>query len=96
MNTLPPDLWWRDHWSTLAYVETRLVDKGAYSVMFDPRMRQSRRNYRVLPGNKSHGVPMDEKNGTRLSNNTYLPWHDDWCCVQGMVDAGLLAGVDED
>jgi hypothetical protein len=90
---VPPELWGQDHWSTLAYIETKLVE-GPYPVQFDARMRQNRRNYRVLERpNKGllSGVPMSPEHGSRLADGTYLPWHDDWCCVQDMLAAGLFA-----
>jgi hypothetical protein len=92
---VPPELWGRDHYSTLAYVEARLVE-GCYTVSFDPRMRQNRRHFRVLPGRKGQGVPMSPEHGSRLADGTYLPWHDDWCCVQDMLQAGLFEGDPDD
>ena len=101
---VPPELWGRDHYSTLAYVETKLVD-DKYSVRFDPHMRQNRRNWRVLsqskrvplkPGDIRNGLVMDPKYGSRLADDTYLPWHDDWCCVQDMMAAGLFHGDTDD
>lgn len=89
---VPRELWGRDHWSTLAYIETKLVDGNGYRVQFDPRMRQNRRHFRVLAGRKSEGIPMSPEHGTSLSDDTYLPWHDDWCCVQDMLKAGLFTG----
>jgi hypothetical protein len=80
---VPSVLWGRDHWSTLAYIETKLVDSDGYAVQFDAHMRQNRRNFRVLgeaPHPRRHaqlGVPMDARYGSRLADGTYLPWHDD-------------------
>ncbi len=92
---VPPELWGRDHWSTLAYIETKLVD-GPYKVCFDPHMRQGRRHYRVLLGKPNgrktpaNAMVMRPEYGSRLADGTYLPWHDDWHCVQDMVKAGLF------
>lgn len=93
---VPAVLWGRDHYSTLAYVETQLVDNRGYRVVFDNRMRQNRRHYRLLPGPKSGGVAMKPEHGSRLSDGTYLAWHDDWNCVQDMLHAGLFQGDSED
>lgn len=93
-DQIPMALWGRDHWSTLAYVETQLVE-GGYRISFDPKMRQKRRNFRVLAQNASRsevgrGVVMQPEHGSRLANNTYLPWHDDWDCVMDMIQEGLF------
>lgn len=87
------ELWGKDHWSTLAYIETKLVDGDGYCLQFDPHMRQNRRTFRVLAegaANVRNGVAMSPEHGSRLADDTYLPWHDDWCCVQDMVEAGLF------
>ncbi len=58
-------------------------------------MRQNRRHFRVLAQDEREarrGIPMSPEHGTRLSDGTYLPWHDDWCCVQDMQEAGLFVG----
>lgn len=88
---VPTELWGRDHWSTLAYIEAKLVD-GDYSVKFDPRMRQGRRNFRVLSKGRgcAGGVVMQPEHGSRLSDGTILPWSDDWACVQDMLADGLF------
>ena len=36
---VPPNLFGKDHWSTLAYMETIMVDCGGFQVGADPRMR---------------------------------------------------------
>ena len=97
---VPPELWGRDHWSTLAYVECKIVD-GGYQVKFDANMRQKRRNYRVLfqalPFHRREmgairGCAMQQQYGSRLSDGTYLPWHDDWDCLQDMLHVGMFEG----
>lgn len=46
---VPMDLWSKDHWSTLAYLETVMVEhEGRFQVGWDPRMRQNRRHFRVM------------------------------------------------
>ncbi len=43
---VPVELWSKDHWSTLAYIETVMVEHGGrFEVGWDPRMRQNRRNF---------------------------------------------------
>lgn len=93
---VPVELFGKDHWSTLAYIETKLVDGGGYSVRFDPRMRQNRRHFRHLSGNKQNGVPMDVNAGSRLADGTFIKGHDDWQCVQDMLHIGWFKGTDGD
>lgn len=100
-DSVPIELWDRDHWSCLAYIETKMVDstKGLV-VEFDPRMRQNRRNFRVLheasKRHLQHGVPMAPEYGSRLRDNTFIPGHDDWDCVADFCAAGLLHMGDEE
>lgn len=89
---IPIELWGRDHWSTLAYLETHDVDHGGFKVQFDPRMRQNREHFRTLLKNKSSnlGIAMSPDYGSRLNNETYAVNHDDWNCVQDFAHIGFL------
>lgn len=97
---VPLALFGKDHWSTLAYIESCLVDKGGFQVGFDPRMRQGRAHFRVMRRDCARpqqsrtgadmGVTMDAKYSTRLRDGVVVDGHDDWHCVQDMVNAGLL------
>lgn len=100
---IPLALWSKDHWSTLAYVETVLVDCAGFQVGADPRMRSNRAHFRVMrqqyPRPKratistigSMGVAMDEQaHGTRLKDGTIVAKHDDWCCLQDMAHEGFF------
>lgn len=93
--------WGKDHWSTLAYVETVMVDCGGFQVGLDPRMRSNRRHLRVMhqecprpkrAGGRSSGlaVAMDVNSGSRLRDGSTVRGHDDWMCVQDMAHAGLF------
>lgn len=92
-----------DHWSTLAYAETVMMECGGFQVGYDARMRQGRRNYRVMqeecrrpsrPTSGGHGVVMEAKYSTVLKDGSVEVGHDDWSCVQDMVVAGLM-GIKE-
>ncbi len=89
-DCVPIRLWGRDHWSMLAYFRSVEVDRGGFEVKFDPRMRQNRRHFRVLDGDKSLGLPMSLENGSRLTDGTFIPGHDDWNCVEDFSAAGLF------
>lgn len=96
---IPMGKWGKDHWSLLGYMHTVLLDCGGFQVGLDARMRQGRRNFRVMdeqcpvpkrPTRTSGAMVMDPKYGTRLNDGTYVPRHDDWHCVQDMAHEGLL------
>lgn len=97
---IPMELWHKDHWSTLAYIEAVMVEcKGLFQVGFDGRMRQNRRHFRIMteqaprplrPSKVNIGVVMDIEHGTRLRNGDVVASHDDWCCVQDMVHNGFF------
>lgn len=101
-DLIPVAAWGRDHWSLLGYIETVIEAMGDFQVGFDARMRQNRRNFRVMenlsprPRRINHtpaslGVTMDVKYASRLLDGSQPDWtHDDWCCVQDMVTAGFL------
>ena len=97
--------WSADHWSTLAYMETVMVECGGFQIGRDPRMRSNRAHFRVMqeqcpnpkrPSRDPAGVVMKPEHGTRLRDGTVLPGHDDWCCLQDMAAAGYLTCDVED
>lgn len=97
---IPMTNWSKDHWSTLAYLETVMVDCQGFQVGADPRMRSNRRHFRVMqqecrkPRRASRewalGVVMDPNHGTRLKDGSTVANHDDWMCVQDMAVEGLF------
>lgn len=91
----------KDHWSTLAYMETVMVDVGGFQIGADARMRSNRRNFRVMNElcPRPHRVKqtgklamvMDrEKHGSLLKDGTVATNHDDWCCIQDMAEVGFF------
>jgi hypothetical protein len=102
---IPMAIWGKDHWSTLAYVETVMVESAGFQVGADARMRSNRHNFRVMqeqcpkpkrPGKLAMGITMDPKYGSRLNDGTSVDNHDDWMCVQDMAKEGLFTvGPDE-
>lgn len=96
---IPPSAWGKDHWSTLAYAETVMVESSGFQVGSDARMRQGRRNFRVMgeqcaaprrPTSGGVAQVMDDSHGSRLNDGTYVPGHDDWHCIQDMAAAGFF------
>ena len=80
--------WGQDHWSTLAYLETRATD--AKGVIDNRRMRCNSRLHRHFVYRLAFTPVQDgSKYPTRL-NDGELDQHDDWSCLEDMVKAGLL------
>lgn len=66
--------WGKDHWSTLMYVETRVVDHDG---LLDPRhMRGHREGWEQYP--------------SRLRSGVELYGHNDFDCVEDMIAEGLV------
>lgn len=96
---IPYQVWGKDHWSTLAYVEYVCVECGGFEVGADSRMRTNSHNFRVhaqqnpkpkRPGGFAQGTVMKPEQGSRLNNGQVVVDHDDWGCVQDFVPYGLF------
>lgn len=92
VRTVPIEEWGKNHWSALAYAETRWVDHGGK--IKNEHMRCNERRHRKLhntAGSVLHGSRRwDEKYSTRLRDGQE-PGHDDWDCLEDLAEAGLLA-----
>lgn len=96
---VPEHLFGQDHFSTLAYLETVMVDCGGFHVGTDARMRTCRRHFRVFgrecgrPIRNSpfcYPVVMAPEQGSKLHDGSVILGHDDWHCVQDLANAGYL------
>jgi hypothetical protein len=88
-SPVPMEHWGRDHWSTLAYIETRCVDHGGW--LDGDKMRNNWRLHRQLIGRLQLIGQLDgAKYPTQLKNGQELQRHDDWSCLEDMESAGLL------
>jgi hypothetical protein len=99
---LPPSTWGKDHWSTLAYAETVMTECGGFQLGLDPRMRMSRKTYRVMsdcPSPKRHSStlnllratrPLEPGDGTRLKDSSTVSGHDDYACLEDMAQLGFF------
>lgn len=80
---IPITQWAKDHWSTLAYIETRIVD---FAGAVDPR--NLRCDHRIhsprARGPNAAGYP------TRLRDGATASPHDDWSCIEDFVREGLV------
>jgi hypothetical protein len=80
---VPVERWGKDHWSTLAYIETRMeVHQG------QPNRHQMRCDRNRHPAH-AH-LPGNSKYPTVLKDGVLLTDHDDWDCLDDAVAAGFL------
>jgi hypothetical protein len=77
----------RDHWSTFAYIETRVVDYRGV-----PDKRHLRCNHARHPLFAHEGGDA-AKYPTRMKLNKQLFEHDDWDCLDDLEDVGLIENV---
>ena len=77
----------KDHWSTFAYIETRIVDHGGIPHRPHMRCHGDRHPLLVLPGQDGREHP------TRLRDGTALTHHDDWDCIDDLEREGLLFNI---
>lgn len=97
---VPMNKWGKDHWSTLAYVETVMVDCNGFQVGRDAHMKSNRRHFRIMAedcpnpkrtkNSSSLAICMLPQYATILNDQQQVPNHDDWCCVQDMAAEGLF------
>lgn len=83
---VPMTMWGKDHWSTLAYLETRCVDHGGtvrkQHLRCNPHGRHSQFAHLKIGLGHSHT--------TRLREDKELASHDDWDCIEDMIREGLV------
>ena len=88
-SPVPMQMWGKDHWSTLLYIECRAVDnKGK----LDRRqMRCDSDLHPMLDANARILGPDRKKYPTLLKDKTKILNHDDWSCIEDMQAVGLLS-----
>lgn len=83
---IPVEQFGKDHWSTFAYIETRVVDYGG--VLANPNMRtDASRHPKFMARNSAQG---GAEYPTRLRGEAEQTDHDDWDCLLDAQEAGLL------
>lgn len=80
---IPVEAWGKDHWSTLAYLETRCVDHDGKI-----NNKQMRCNSRLHRGFAHSAEGSDYP--TRLKDGSRVERHDDWSCLEDMIAAGIF------
>lgn len=87
-----PATFGRDHWSTFAYLEHAIVDRGG-----DPERCRMRCNAARHPALADRGMELAFRGmpfpATRLKGGDLVPDHDDWDCALDLEKAGLLENV---
>ena len=77
----------KDHWSLLAYIETRCVETHLlYAGLDKRRMRCNPYRHPLL----AHRRDWSPRWGTRLANGQVLADHDDWDCLDDLEAVGLV------
>lgn len=85
---VPMKSWAKDHWSTLAYLETIVVDNRG--VPSRDTMRCDPDRHPGLVGPRIAMMSYRKKYPTRLKDGKQRRDHDDWDCVDDMEAAGLI------
>lgn len=92
VEAVPIEQWGKDHWSTLAYVESRCVDHGGW--LDGDHMRCNPRSHREFEGKRKtafgSGRYWKPEYSTRLRGHTettlnQVEGHDDWDCLSDML-----------
>ncbi|MEK6832546.1 MAG: hypothetical protein AABY32_00735 [Nanoarchaeota archaeon] len=95
----------KDHWSLLAYIETRVIDNNV--AMFTGELDRSHLRCNPIthgilldPRRSMRPVPKEWDYGTRLNGywnsddtinkDRQIPGHDDWDCLEDFEEAGLI------
>lgn len=85
---IPPEMWGKDHFSTLIYIESRIVDQDGQPVAEHMRTKPGGIRRGKVRGNASTMPPKDYP--TVLQAGVKLYGHDDWDCVDDLEAAGYV------
>ncbi len=90
-SRLPMSVWGKDHFSTLAYLETSAVDHGGR--LNNEHMRCAVQIHPLV----AHRTRDDGRRyPTILRDGSEQPDHDDWSCLEDFVTAGLIVAYYRD
>jgi hypothetical protein len=81
---LPIEQWGRDHWSTYAYLASRILDYRGKLAEEQMRVDPSIHPLRAHRGTTGTVYP------TRLKDGSQQIGHDDWSCIDDFEEAGLV------
>lgn len=91
---VPMKDWGKDHWSTFAYIETRIVDRDGTVEL--NRLQANANRHPLYVGTTPFGTILDgSEYGIRLAGGVELPGpdYDEWDCIDDMKAEGLLRDV---
>lgn len=88
---IPMGKWGKDHWSTLAYLETLAVDHNGLAKPMNARMRTNEIRHPHLIG-VGLGCVGGSEYPTRLKEGE-VKGHDDWDCVDDATEEGITEDV---
>jgi hypothetical protein len=91
-GSIPIEKFGRDHWTTLLYIETCIVDGGGH--VQRERMRCDPDIHPTAAHSRAFLVPGPTP-PTRLKDGSEIKGHDDWSCVDDLIAADLLAADGE-
>lgn len=93
----------KDHWSLLAYIETRVIDFNVAPNVGEldrEHLSCNEKKHPMLIGYRTSGLGWNPKYGTKLKGywnkdttvnpNRQLGDHDDWDSLQELEDAGMI------
>ena len=99
----PMSKWGKDHWSTLAYIDTVITDYVYFPIIKNDRMRTTKNNLIILHNNGIYKKEKFIRDGsyiksevevkeypTRLNDGTEIKDHDDFSCIVDFAKEGLL------
>jgi hypothetical protein len=91
-NPIPIELFSFDHWSLLAYVESRAVDHGGRIEPFRFATNEKLHPERASQQQAKHPRPFawEPRHGTALADRTKIADHDDWHRLEDLAAAGLV------
>lgn len=96
---VPPSGFGPDHWGTLLYLESVVVDCQGFQVGLDPRMKSTAAHLAELAAcphprraatTRALPVPMRPDHASRRPDGSLFQGHDDWDCLRDFAAAGLL------
>ncbi len=93
MEHIPMNKWGKDHWSTLAYLETLAVENSGWAIPVNTRMRTNELRHPHLVG---VGMMVDSMGAseypTKLKDGE-IKGHDDWDCLDDATEVGFIEDV---
>jgi hypothetical protein len=84
--SVPPNLWGKDHFSTLLYIETCCVDHSG--VLKRECMRCDPKRHPLFRHSGSSNDTPPTRLAAGLQHN-----HDDWDCLDDLIDAGYVQNL---